>query len=67
MARVTPILGTNTANYMFDINGDHHFNALLGTEAIKYTYEGISAARKNYLFESDDYMHIDSGDPTTAT
>ena len=58
---------TNTANYMFDINGDHHFNALLGTEAIKYTYEGISAARKNYRFESDDYMHIDSGDPTTAT
>lgn len=58
---------TNTANYLFDINGDHHFNVLVGSEAIKYTYEGLSAYRQNYMFEDDDYMQIDSGDKTTMT
>ncbi len=52
---------TNTANYNVDICKDHHLNALLGTEAIKYTYEGLSAYRENYAFEDKDYMQIDSG------
>ena len=55
---------TNTANYQVDINKEHHLNALIGTEAIKYTFEGLSAARKNYAFEDNDYMQIDSGTGT---
>ncbi|MBR1548157.1 MAG: TonB-dependent receptor [Prevotella sp.] len=52
---------TNTANYLFDIKGQHHFNVLLGTEAIKYTYEDLSALRKDYAFEDADYMQLNSG------
>ncbi len=55
---------TNTANYNTTINSDHHLNVLLGTEAIKYTYEGLSAMRKNYAFEDVDYMQIDTGEGT---
>ena len=49
---------TNTANYLFDIKGQHHFNVLLGTEAIKYIFEDISAFRNGYVFEDVDYMQL---------
>ena len=49
---------TNTANYLFDINGNHHFNALLGTEAIKYVSEGLWGFRNGYVFEDADYMQL---------
>ncbi len=52
---------TNTANYLLDINGMHHFSFLAGTEAIKYSYDGLSATRKDYAFEDVDYMQLDSG------
>ena len=52
---------TNTANYMFDINVNHHFTALLGSEAIKYTFEDLAATRKDYAFEDADYMQLGSG------
>lgn len=55
---------TNTANYNFTINKDHHFNALLGTEAIKYRFEDIAATRKDYKFEDADYMQIGAGSGT---
>lgn len=55
---------TNTANYLLDIKDKHHLNFLLGTEAIKYTFEDISAMRKDYAFEDDDYMQIGSGSGT---
>lgn len=55
---------TNTANYNFNVATDHHFNVLVGSEAIKYTFEGLSAMRKNYAFEDVDYMQIDSGEGT---
>ena len=52
---------TNTANYLFDIKGQHHFNILAGSEAIKYVYEDLSALRKDYAFEDANYMQIGSG------
>ncbi len=55
---------TNTANYLFDIKGQHHFNVLLGTEAIKYVFEDLAATRKNYAFEDADYMQIGAGSGT---
>ncbi len=55
---------TNTANYLFDINGQHHFNVLIGSEAIKYVFEDLAATRKNYAFEDADYMQIGSGSGT---
>ncbi len=55
---------TNTANYLFDIKGLHHFNILLGSEAIKYAFEDLAATRKDYAFEDADYMQIGSGSGT---
>ena len=55
---------TNTANYLFDIKGQHHFNILAGTEAIKYVFEDLAATRKDYAFEDADYMQIGAGSGT---
>ncbi len=33
---------TNTANYTFDIDGDHNFTFLLGQEGVDYHYEAFS-------------------------
>ena len=40
------------------------FNVLVGSEAIKYTFEDISAWRNHYAFEDDDYMQIGTGEGT---
>ncbi len=51
---------TNTANYKLDID-QHHINVFGGVEAIKYTFQGVSAHRSDYAFEDDDFMQIDAG------
>lgn len=53
---------TNTANYILNLNRNNNFTFLAGTEAIKYSYEGLSAFRNNYAFEDEDYMQIDAGE-----
>ncbi|MDE5930323.1 MAG: SusC/RagA family TonB-linked outer membrane protein, partial [Muribaculaceae bacterium] len=53
---------SNTANYVKTFNNVHNLNVLFGVEAIKYTFEDISASRKDYLFEDDNYMQIGSGE-----
>ena len=55
---------TNTANYLLDIKGVHHFTFLAGTEAIKYVFEDVAATRKDYAFEDADYMQIGAGSGT---
>ena len=52
---------TNTANYLKTLAGVHHINALLGTEYIKYGFEDLSGANRDYAFEDADYMQIGSG------
>lgn len=54
---------TNTANYIGQW-GQHGLNVLLGTEAIKYVFDGMSAFRKGYAFEDADYMQPDAGTGT---
>lgn len=51
---------TNTANYNLDIN-NHHLNVLGGVEAIKYTFQDLSATRYDYAFEDDSFMQIGAG------
>ena len=52
---------TNTANYMKTFKGVHHFNALVGSEFIKYRFEDLSGTNRDYAFEDVDYMQIGSG------
>lgn len=52
---------TNTANYNKTFNDVHHLTALIGTEAIGYTFKDLSASRKDYAFEDSDYMQVGAG------
>ncbi len=52
---------TNTANYNKTFNEKHHLTALIGTEAIGYTFKDLSASRQDYMFEDTDFMQIGSG------
>lgn len=50
---------TNTLNYKFDINRDHHFNVMLGQEGIDYRAEGFTLTTRN---QNNDYLtNITSG------
>lgn len=51
---------TNTAFYSKKIQ-NHSFSALLGSEAISYTYEYMKGSRNEYAFEDDKYMVPDAG------
>ena len=55
---------TNTANYVKNFNDTHFLTALIGTEAIGYTFRDLSASREGYAFEDTDYMQIGAGTGT---
>lgn len=55
---------TNTANYVNTFGDKHHLNALIGTEAIGYTFRDLSASREDYMFEDTDFMQVGSGSGT---
>ncbi len=57
---------TNTAVYNKTFNDAHHLTALIGTEAIGYTFKSLSASRTDYAFEDTDYMQIDAGTGTRS-
>ncbi|MBD5189823.1 MAG: TonB-dependent receptor [Bacteroidales bacterium] len=52
---------TNTAFYNNTFKDIHHFSALIGTEAIGYTFKDLGASRTGYAFEDADYMQIGAG------
>lgn len=50
---------TNTLNYRWDLNRDHHFNFMLGQEGIDYQAEGFNVTTRN---QNNDYLtNITSG------
>ncbi len=55
---------TNTANYNKTFAEKHHLTALVGTEAIGYTFKDLSAKREGYAFEDSDFMQIGAGTGT---
>ncbi|MCW0484472.1 TonB-dependent receptor [Gaoshiqia sediminis] len=48
---------TNTVGYDFKINDDHAFNALVGTEAVKYDGVSMSGSNWNLVPQLDDFEH----------
>ena len=52
---------TNTANYHIDFLEENHLTALLGTEAIGYTFKEVSGSRQGYDIYSEEYMQVDAG------
>lgn len=55
---------TNTANYNKTFAEKHHLTALIGTEAIGYTFRDVSASREGYAFEDEDFMQVGAGTGT---
>lgn len=55
---------TNTATYANVWNSVHHFDALIGTEAIGYKFQDVGGTRKGYDFEDVNYMVLNSGSDT---
>lgn len=51
---------TNTANYNFQIDDNHKFSILLGTEMIKSNVTNFSAYSEEYALEDTDYMWPDA-------
>ena len=52
---------TNTANYVKTFGKDHHLTALIGTEAIGYTFRDLTGSRQGYAFEDSDFMQVGAG------
>ena len=50
----------NTLNYNISLK-NHNIRALVGTEAVDYFSESLSASRSDYVFEDLDYMIINAG------
>jgi len=48
---------TNTVGYDFKINEEHAFNALIGTEAVKFQGVGMSGSNWNLVSQMDDFNH----------
>ncbi len=58
---------TNTANYNKTFAEKHHLMALIGTEAIGYTFKDLSGFRNGYAFEDTDYMQVGAGTGTRSS
>ncbi len=53
---------SNTVNYNLNINDIHQINVVLGTEAVKNTYQWMTAGRSQYFSLAPDYMQLASGE-----
>lgn len=58
---------TNTANYTNTFADKHHLTALIGTEAIGYTFKNLHGARDGFAFEDPDYMQVGAGTGTQTS
>ncbi|MCH5224917.1 MAG: TonB-dependent receptor [Muribaculaceae bacterium] len=52
---------TNTANYINTFNDVHHVMALVGTEAIQYTFKDVSASRQGFVSQDEQFMQVGAG------
>jgi len=57
MSSGTTLTWTNTAGYDFNINDDHAFSALIGTETIRFDGVGMSGSNWNLVPQLDDFAH----------
>ncbi|WP_176146086.1 TonB-dependent receptor [Parapedobacter luteus] len=53
---------SNTLTFSKILGDNHHFDLLIGTEAIKHTTELFNAGRSSYAFEDEDFMILDAGE-----
>jgi len=53
---------SNTINYNLNINNIHTFNVVLGTEAVKSSYQWLTAGRSQYFLLAPEYMQLASGE-----
>lgn len=57
----------NTLTYRLDLSSMHHFNFLLGTEAISSMNDPLTTGRSRFFLDDLDNRYIDAGNGSTAT
>ncbi|GAA0531770.1 SusC/RagA family TonB-linked outer membrane protein [Chitinophaga japonensis] len=57
----------NTLTYRLDLSGVHHFNFLLGTEAIGSMNDPLTTGRSRFFLDDLDNRYLDAGNGSTAT
>ncbi len=58
---ITQWTWSNTAQYNFDLPGEHNFNVLLGLELNNYDYEDNSGKVNDFVLEDYNYMWPNAG------
>lgn len=56
----TTLTWTNTANYQFEL-GQHRFNTVVGSEAIRQDFQGFGAFREGFAIEDEKYYVLSAG------
>lgn len=55
------LVWTNTANYKFTLLDDHNFNALIGSETVKFESEYFSGTASGFASQDRDYVYLSQG------
>ena len=61
-SRKSEFVWNNTLTFTKKFNDSHNLNVLFGTEAIKTSYDYLSASRNQFLLENVDYRYLDAGE-----
>ena len=56
----------NVLNYKFSINDIHQIDALLGTEAARFSRDFKNTSRLNFASETRDYRYLNAGEGTQS-
>jgi len=57
---------SNVINYAIDINEDHHFSAMIGSEAIKESGYDNSTSEKDFADQDEDVVYLGNGEGTVT-
>lgn len=56
---------SNTLRYSYDLNTNHHFKILVGTEYIKTFTDFQTTLKQGYAIQTEDYFTLDAGTGNT--
>lgn len=61
-SRTRELVWNNTLTYSNKILDNHNINILIGTEALEYKDEYLSASRSQFMVEDVNYRYLDAGE-----
>lgn len=57
---------SNTVRYNWDLNNNHHFKFLVGTEYIKTNFDFQGTKKEGYAIQTEDYFTLSAGTGNTT-